>query len=163
MFGSVIRPTSILMIKSIQRTVISGELNHRKMVCSDSCKAQGPRLGVQQTYWFEDGKGEPLQPIKRIITKSLVGFMHLSVVGEGQLSISNGANPRTPQHLKAAITRSIRAIPADMCKRVIGNFVIRLNKYLNAMVHILSTSYDCLSSCKCHEVKNGHREIISLR
>ena len=35
--------------------VISGELNHRKMVCSDSCKAQGPRLGVQQNLkpWLE--------------------------------------------------------------------------------------------------------------
>ena len=48
MFGSAMRPTSILMIKSIQGTAISGELNHRKMVCSDSCKDQGPGLGVQQ-------------------------------------------------------------------------------------------------------------------
>ena len=41
------------------------------------------------------------------------------------------ANPRTPQDLIIAITRFIRAIPADMCKRVIGNFAVRLNECLN--------------------------------
>ena len=49
------------------------------------------------------------------------------------------ANPRTPQDLKTAITRFIRAIPAGMCKRVIGNFAIRLNKCLN-----------------CHDAHIGH-------
>ena len=40
-------------------------------------------------------------------------------------------NPQTLQDLKTAITRFIRAIPADMCKRVIGNFAVRLNECLN--------------------------------
>ena len=41
-------------------------------------------------------------------------------------------NPQTLQDLKTAITRFIRAIPADMCKRVIGNFAVRLNECLNS-------------------------------
>ena len=40
-------------------------------------------------------------------------------------------NPQTLQDLKTAITRFIRAIPADMCKRVIGKFAVRLNECLN--------------------------------
>ena len=45
--------------------------------------------------------------------------------------VAYAANPRTPQDLITAITRFIRAIPADMCKRVIGNFAVRLNECLN--------------------------------
>ena len=41
------------------------------------------------------------------------------------------ANPRTPKDLQTAITRFIRAIPVDMCKKCIGNFAVRLNKCLN--------------------------------
>ena len=41
------------------------------------------------------------------------------------------ANPRTTQDLIIAITRFIRATPAEMCKRVFGNFTVRLNKCLN--------------------------------
>ena len=51
------------------------------------------------------------------------------------------ANPQTPQDLKTAITRFIKAIPEDMCKRVIENFTVMLNECLNRRVahieHIL--------------------------
>ena len=57
-------------------------------------------------------------------------------------------NPQTLQDLKTAITRFIRAIPADMCKRVIGNFAVRLNECLNRWVRILSTS------CEMSHLKN---------
>ena len=40
-------------------------------------------------------------------------------------------NPTTLQNLKIAITRFVRQIPADMCKRVTGNFAVRLNECLN--------------------------------
>lgn len=40
-------------------------------------------------------------------------------------------NPTTLQDLKTAITGFIRAIPADTCKRGIGNFAVRLNECLN--------------------------------
>ena len=41
------------------------------------------------------------------------------------------ANPQTPQDLKTTVTRFIRAIPADICKRVVGNFAVGLNECLN--------------------------------
>lgn len=54
-------------------------------------------------------------------------------------------NSTTFQDLKTAITRLIRAIQGDMCKRVTENFAVRWNEFLN---HILSTSYDCQDSYK---------------
>lgn len=41
------------------------------------------------------------------------------------------SNPTTLQNLKTAITRFTRAILADMCNRVIGNFAVRSNECLN--------------------------------
>ena len=46
--------------------------------------------------------------------------------------------PMILQELKSAITRFITAIPIEMCKRVIGNFAVRLDE--------------------CHKRKGGHNE-----
>ena len=43
----------------------------------------------------------------------------------------HGSNPTTLQDLKTSITRFIRAIFADMYKKVIGNFAVRLNECVN--------------------------------
>ena len=49
--------------------------------------------------------------------------------------------PMTLEELKSAITRFIKAIAAEICKRVIENFAVRLNECLDGrgrhMEHIL--------------------------
>ena len=69
-----------------------------------------PRTGNQWAAHFPDLNFFPLGYIKNIIYHN---------------------NPTTLQDLKKAITRFIRALSPDMCKRVIGNFAVRLNECVN--------------------------------
>ena len=66
-------------------------------------------------------------------------------------------NPRTLQNLKTAITRFIKAIPLDMCRRVIGNFAVRLNACLNRNGALILSRSCKTSTCDDPDIDDFHR------
>ena len=79
----------------------------------------------------------------------------------------HGSNPTTLQDLKTSITRFIRTISADMYKKVIGNFAVRLNECVNRrsahINYILWMSKKLLQTEEKLEMNTRDKIVISFK